>query len=162
MAPTISIQGDIMAKWHAGMRAARNGLLWIMSFAMCLAVAACSSASSGIALAKEGVGQFHQQLDSEQYDVLYTAADAKLHGMTSKSDFTKLLTAVHRKLGAVQQANLRNTGISWYAGQGETVTLVYETTFTSGSGTEQFVWHITGNEAKLYGYHINSNDLITN
>jgi hypothetical protein len=129
--------------------------------ALCSLLSACSS-NQNIELAKLAVEQFHSQLDSEQYSILYTAADEKFHAATSESDFTKLLQVVHRKLGTVQKSNLRNTGVAWFAGQGATVTLVYDTSFTVGSGTEQFVWHISDNRAMLYGYHINSNDLITN
>ncbi len=51
--------------------------------------------------------------------------------------------------------------VGWHSGQGETVSLVYDTTFTQGTGTEQFVWHVKDNTASLYGYHINSSDLVT-
>ncbi|MGA7853177.1 MAG: DUF4019 domain-containing protein [Candidatus Acidiferrales bacterium] len=112
-------------------------------------------------MAKQNVQVFHAQLDTEQYAAAYAASDEKLHQTTTQSDFIKFLGAVHRKLGNVQQSNLRNTGVAWFAGQGATVTLVYETKFAEGSGTEQFVWHVKDNAALLYGYHINSNELVT-
>jgi hypothetical protein len=132
-----------------------------MLCASCLLFCSCGSSTKSLELAKQNVEQFHTQLDTEQYNAVYASADEKFHQVTTESDFTKILQAVHHKLGNVQQANLRNTGIAWYSGQGETVSLVYETTFTQGAGTEQFVWHIKNNNASLYGYHINSNDLIT-
>jgi hypothetical protein len=52
------------------------------------------------------------------------------------------LEAIRKKLGYVRQSNLRTTGIAWFAGQGATVTLVYDTNFAEGTGIEQFVWHI--------------------
>jgi hypothetical protein len=90
-------------------------------------------------MAKGNVAQFHSELDSGQYAAVYAACDEQFHEATTESDFVKILEAVHRKLGNVQQANLRNTGIAWFSGQGATVTLVYETKFTEGTGTEQFV-----------------------
>jgi hypothetical protein len=104
--------------------------------------------------------QFHSQVDAEQYAALYAAADPELHKVAGQDDFTKLLAAVHRKLGDVQQSNLRNSNANWSTGQGTTVTLICDTTFSTGSGTEQFVWHISDNRALPYGYHINSADLI--
>jgi hypothetical protein len=104
---------------------------------------------------------FHAQLDTEQFSSIYAAADDKFHAATSEGDFIKLLQAIHNKLGTVRDSSLRNTGVAWFAGQGASVTLVYETRFSDGAGTEQFVWHIKDNQASLYGYRINSNDLIT-
>jgi hypothetical protein len=119
----------------------------------------CGS-SNNIQLAKDSVGVFHAQLDTEQYGSIYAATDAKLQTVTSEAEFAKLLRAVHEKLGTVERSTLRNTGVAWFAGQGATVTLTYDTKFRDGTGSEQFVWHIKDNQAALYGYHINSNDLI--
>jgi Protein of unknown function (DUF4019) len=121
----------------------------------------CGSSSKNLELAKQNVQQFHSELDSGQYAAVYAACDEKFHAATTESDFVKILDAVHRKLGNVQQATLRNTGVAWYSGQGATVTLVYDTKFAEGTGTEQFVWHVKDNGAALYGYHINSNELVT-
>jgi Protein of unknown function (DUF4019) len=120
----------------------------------------CGSSSKSIELAKESVGLFHAQLDTEQYGSIYSATDEKFRSATTEADFAKILQAVHNKLGTVRDSNLRNTGVAWFAGQGATVTLVYDTKFSDGTGSEQFVWHIKDNQASLYSYHINSNDLI--
>ncbi|HTU32771.1 MAG TPA: DUF4019 domain-containing protein [Candidatus Acidoferrum sp.] len=125
-----------------------------------LFVCSCGSMTKDTTLAKEAVVGFHAQLDSGQYTVLYEAADPKLHSITSEPDFVKFLDAVHRKLGAVRGSNLQNWRAGWYAGQGTTIVLTYNTSFAAGSGTEQFTWHIDNNRALLYGYHINSADLI--
>jgi hypothetical protein len=132
---------------------------WLVILTVCVLPAACSS-SKNVELAKQAVEQFHSQFDSEQYSAVYAAADDKFHSATSEADFVKLLQAVHRKLGAVQRSNLRNTGVAWFAGQGATVTLVYNTTFSTGSGTEQFVWHVSDNRTLLYGYHMTLHILV--
>lgn len=129
--------------------------------AACLLLSSCGAATKDVGLAKQSVDQFHSQLDSEQYSAIYTAADDKFRSATSEADLTKLLQAVHRKLGKVHDSNLKGENISWYAGQGTTVRLVYSTNFASGSGTEEFVWHIAGDHPALYHYNINSTDLIT-
>jgi hypothetical protein len=121
----------------------------------------CGSATKSLDLAEQNVQVFHAQLDTEQYDAVYSASDEKLQQSTPEADFVKFLGAVHRKLGNVEEATLQHTGVAWYSGQGATVTLVYQTQFAQGSGTEQFVWHVKDNGAVLYGYHINSNELIT-
>lgn len=89
------------------------------------------------------------------------ACDDKFHEATSEPDFVKFLATVRRKLGNVQESNLRNTGVAWHSGQGTTVTLVYDTKFSEGNASETFLWHIQDNNVALYGYNINSNELVT-
>jgi opacity protein-like surface antigen len=150
-----------MVELHQSRKRAKRSWLLMASFAVCMLMVSCSSSIENVILAKQAVEEFHTQMNTEQYKALYAAADDKFHQATGERDFTKLLQSVHRKLGNAQHSNLRYTNVGWYAGQGTTVTLTYETTFASGAGTEQFVWHMSGDRAMLYGYHITSNDLIT-
>lgn len=137
-------------------------IVYILSFLLiCESLASCGSSSRNIQLAENSAGIFHAQLDTEQYSSVYEAADENFHVATSESDFVKLLEAIHSRLGTVRESKLRNTGVAWFAGQGATVTLVYDTKFSAGTGTEQFVYHIKDNQSMLYGYHINSNDLVS-
>lgn len=92
---------------------------------------------------------------------MYAASDEKLHQSSSEAEFVGLLEAVHRKLGTVQASNLRTFQVGWFAGQGEVVTLFYETRFTGGNAGEKFTWHISDNRPVLVGYFINSNALVT-
>jgi hypothetical protein len=138
----------------------KHSLLLTIS-AACIFVSSCGSSAENVESAKRGVTRFHAQLDSEQYAALYAASDDGFRRTTNEPDFTKLLEAIHRKLGAVQQADLRNTMLAWRTGQGSTVTLIYATNFASGNATEKFVWHVTNGTSTLYGYYIDSNDLIT-
>ncbi len=97
--------------------------IFVLLCGTCILLSSCGSSTKSVALAQQSVEQFHSQLNSEQFVGLYAASDEKFHQATSESDFVKLLDAVHRKLGNVQQSNLRNTGVAWYAGQVATVTL---------------------------------------
>ena len=139
----------------------RTLFVFVLLCGTSILVSSCGSSTKSVELAKQNVEQFHSKLDSEQFASLYATSDEKFHQATSESDFVKFLDAVHRKLGNVQQSSLRNTGVAWFAGQGATVTLVYETKFAQGTGMEKFVWHIKDNAATLYGYFINSNEPIT-
>jgi hypothetical protein len=104
---------------------------------------------------------FHSQLDSEQYSAIYQAADVKMQNATSESDLEKYLEAVHQKLGAFQNSTLRSWGVVLRGDQGATVKLVYDTSFTRGDGTEQFVWQIKDHHANLDSYRISSRVLVT-
>lgn len=125
----------------------------------CLLLDSCSSANKQ--LAEDGVTQFHLQLDSGQYHAIYGATDERFRRVSSEKDFSSLLDAVHRKLGRVQNSELKNFQIGWYAGQGQTVTLIYHTQFAEGRADERFLWHISEGKSLLVSYNINSNDLIT-
>jgi hypothetical protein len=135
--------------------------LLLALLAVSFLVSSCGNATKSLELAQQNVEQFHAQLNTEQYGAVYAATDDKFRQTTSEADMVKLLEAVHRKLGFVQQAKLRNKGIAWFAGQGATVTLIYDTKFAEGTGAEKFVWHINDGSATLYGYNINSNELVT-
>jgi hypothetical protein len=148
---TARVQGSSITRLH---------YLATMLCATCILCSSCGTSTKSVDLAQQNVAQFHSQLDSEQYTAVYAACDEKFHQATSQTDFVKLLEAIHRKLGNVQQSNLQNSGVAWFAGQGATVTLVYDTKFAEGSGSERFVWHIKDNVAALYSYNINSNELV--
>lgn len=123
-------------------------------------LAGCGSAND-VRLAEQGTGQFHSQLDSEQYRAVYAQADENLHKAATETDFVNLLEAVHHKLGRVQKSQRRNYQLNWSTAQGTVVTLIYDTAFDGGNSTEQFAWRIHENQPVLIGYHINSNALIT-
>jgi|HubBroStandDraft_2_1064218.scaffolds.fasta_scaffold403222_1 hypothetical protein len=127
-----------------------------------LAVTVLSACASGknVQNAAKSVEQFHSQLNTEQYQTIYEAADEGFHKVTNEADFAALLQAVHKKLGNVQTSQRTNSQVGVYTGQGTVVTLIYQTTFDQGSGTEQFLWHMRDNQPVLLGYHINSNALV--
>jgi uncharacterized protein DUF4019 len=127
--------------------------------ALGLLLTSCGSAKN-IQMAKQGVDQFHADLDRERYQAMYDAADKGLHQTTTEADFVRLLQAVHRKLGNVQSSQFRNFQVGYSTGQGAIVDLEYQTNFAGGTGTEQFEWRVVDNHATLFGYHVNSNALV--
>ena len=132
---------------------------WISTLLLLTVLSSCGSGKS-LGIATKGVEQFHSQLNSEQYEAIYAAADEGLHKAANEEEFVALLQAVHRKLGKVQTSQRNNFQVGVSTGQGTVVTLVYNTTFDQGSGTEQFLWHMRDNQPVLLGYHISSNALI--
>jgi hypothetical protein len=150
----------MISRHFYGRAVARKTYLLVSIGAACV-LSSCGSSTESLESAKRGVMIFHAQLDTEQYAAAYAASDDRLRRATSQPDFIKLLEAVHRKLGTVEQANLQNTRFAWYTGQGAPVTLIYATKLSTGSANEQFVWHIKSGAATLYGYNIDSDDLIT-
>jgi hypothetical protein len=122
-------------------------------------LSSCGS-SENLQIAANAVEQFHSQLNAEQYQQLYAGADEGFQRATKQEDLVALLQAIHAKLGRVQSSQRTNFQVGVSTGQGTTVSLVYNSTFERGPGTEQFLFHMRNGQAALLGYHINSNALV--
>jgi hypothetical protein len=127
---------------------------------LCLAVVACKSITEGKPAAEAAVKTFHLLLDQGRYADIYASSDPKMKAAATENDLTKLLNAVHTKLGNVRVSTLSNWRVGNY-NLTSTATLVQETEFEKGSATETFVFILDGKNAVLAGYNVNSNDLIT-
>jgi hypothetical protein len=132
--------------------------LVIVLFAALLA--ACSSGQD-LTLAEGEVAHFRQQMAAQQFLEIYSQASDDLKKTTAEDKMTRLLSAVDRKLGAVKSSERTSWGVNFNT-SGTTATLKFKTTFERGTGDETFVYRIVGGKAVLAGYHINSDDLITN
>lgn len=113
-------------------------------------------------LGDQAVTQFHDQLSAGQYVAIYDGADETLRESISKADFVNLLESVHGKLGDVQDLNPTWTGVSFHGSQRATIALNFDTKFTKGTGTEQFVWQEQGTHLTLSRYQIKSKALDPN
>lgn len=125
-----------------------------------LLLSACSM-SKDTSVAEAEVPHFHSSLDAGKFDEIYDAAADELKTAATKQDFVILLSAIHRKLGQVAKSEKQTWHVD-YNTAGNFVTLVYNTTFTNGTGAEQFVYKLHDGQASLVGYHINSNALLIN
>jgi hypothetical protein len=130
-------------------------LLLIVGFWLC----SCTGTVADVASARKAVVHFHQQLDQEKYADMYAEAAPELHEATKQQDFLALMSAVHRKLGVVQDATQMQFNVNWTT-SGTRVHLNYQTKFAGGTATEAFTWKIGGDHPSLVGYNINSNALI--
>ena len=130
-----------------------------MSVFVLFSLSACSDFKEGKPLADNAVIDFHSKFNAGEFTAIYETAHPDLKSVSSMEDFLGLLEAINRKLGPVAESN--NTGWRVNSHNLKTyVSLVQETTFESGKGTESFVYRIQDDEAKLISYNINSNDLI--
>lgn len=131
-----------------------------LSVSLLILLPACSMPRD-VGLAEAEIPSFHASLDAGDFESIYDASAEELKKAAEKHEFVNLLNAVHRKLGQVTRSEKQNWNIK-YSTFGSFVTLVYDTTFSSGSGTELFVYKLNNGQARLVGYHINSNTLIMN
>lgn len=116
--------------------------------------------SKDIGKAEAAVANVHAQLNAGSFQQIYKDSDDSFKSATSQEHFIAILDAVHRKLGTVQSAEREGFFVN-YGTTGEMIRLNYSTRFDTGTADEQFVFRVSGNEARLVGYHINSDLLIT-
>jgi hypothetical protein len=131
----------------------------IITQVMIVALLAGCSMSADSKLAERAVPEFHRMLDAAQFDAIYNGAASDLQRMVTREKFVELLEAVHRKLGAATSSDRQTWKVN-YNTSGTYVTLTYHTIYAEGDATEEFVYHLQGEQALLAGYHINSNALI--
>ncbi len=125
-----------------------------------IALTSSCSLGKGKELGESAAVQFHNQFNAGQYKEIYNQADEGFRKAAKESDVIALLEAVRRKLGTVKQSNQNGWSVN-STPTGTTVTLQYNTEFTEGNATEQFVFVVSGDKAVLYKYNINSPLLIT-
>jgi hypothetical protein len=139
-------------------KAAHYGRLLTVVVFTCATLIGCASAKD-FELAESAVRQFHTQLDSEQYSLIYRAGDPKMRQSTSESDFVSLLSSVHTKLGTFQSSSLRSKTFVYHTAQTAEILLNYESTFTRGVGKEKFTWQVNDGRVVLGNYKIESREL---
>jgi S-adenosylmethionine hydrolase len=121
-------------------------------------LSACSL-DAGVKTAESSITEFHKLLDDMKYQQIYKDADQKLQKAAAFDRFSKLLSAIHRKLGNVKDSK----SIGWHVNVvngTQYVRLTYNTEFEHGKGQEQFTWIISGEKAKLAGYYMTSDDMM--
>jgi hypothetical protein len=124
-----------------------------------LALIAGCGMSSAKPKADVAVTTFHRQLDAADYAGVWNAADDAYRQATPRDESDKLMEAVHRKLGRVVKSETTNWSMRNFNFK-TSVVLTQNTRFEHGSGTEFFTYVVSGNDAKLAGYSIQSMDLI--
>ena len=146
--------------------APRKRVLWKWSLAFSAAAFLfltwqCGSALlSGRSLSNAAVAHFHQQFNARQYEQIADQADERFAATTKRDELFAFLKAVDRKIGSAGEARLVNINVNVNT-DGTFVTCVYNTDFARGKGVETFTWKKSpGAELKLYGYNIQSNDLV--
>jgi hypothetical protein len=125
-----------------------------------LVLAACS-ATQDVDLSNTAIAHFRELMAAQKFDQIYSESAEELKKTTTEQNLTRLLAAIDRKLGPVKSAESNGWSVN-YNSSGTSVTLKLKTQFEKGTGTETFVYRISGGKALLASYHINSEDLMIN
>ena len=132
----------------------------VAALALAGALAGCS-VGHDLPAVNAAVGVFHQELNAQDFDKIYSDAGPDFKNASSQADFTQLLSAIHRKLGNYVSgaAGGWNDNVNT---SGHFVTVGFSARYEQGAAEENFVYRIDNGNALLAGYHISSNALIIN
>ena len=88
-------------------------------------------------------------------DAIYDAAGDEFKKAGKKDDIVALLETVRSKLGVAHESKRTKWNVNYHT-SGTFITLIYETRFQRDKASEQFVFRVDGDDAKLIGYKIDS------
>jgi hypothetical protein len=123
-------------------------------------VAGCSPLQDAKS-ADAAIADFHQKLDATDFAGIYGGSSPELKTAAGEDKMVALFAAVHRKLGNFQSGKDVGWNDNVNTG-GHFLTINYAAQYDRGTATESFVYRIDGAQARLAGYHINSDALILN
>ncbi len=115
-------------------------------------VAGCSGGADKTA-AEDGVRQFHDRYNAQQYHEIYADTAPEFRGATTEADLVTLLQNLRKRAGDLRTTNQTQWTINAGTG-GSSVSLVYASAFEQISATERFLWQINAGKAVLAGYRI--------
>lgn len=103
----------------------------------------------------------HAAMTKGDFKTIYEEADSGLKSAASEEKFVALMAAIQKKLG--DPVSSKQTAWNLNATtSGTFLRTQCETTFSkNASGTESIEWRKNDGNYRLYGYHINSDDLIS-
>ena len=102
----------------------------------------------------------HEQMAKGDLAGIYDNADPGYKSAMTREKSDALFSAISRKLGAPTSCKAGGTNVV-ATPSGTTITATCETIFSkNATGVETFNWRKSGDKYRLFGYHINSNELI--
>ena len=135
-------------------------IVGLMCISFLLLLSTSCSLTKGKETSERAVVKFHNQLNARQFHEIYVEADEGFRKGTTEPDAIAYFDAVRRKLGEVKNSK----SMGWRVNatpMGTMVNLGYQIEFSEGKGTEDFMFHVTGDRALLFSYTVNSPLLIT-
>ncbi len=104
--------------------------------------------------ATKAVDNFHHRFSSASFLDVYKHA-APAYRELDSLEYVRRMVLVWQKLGEVESSREVSRVERLFEGR-EQIIIEYETQFARDEGYEQFIWDISGSEAKLYFYNVSS------
>ncbi len=123
---------------------------------LCLAALAGCQADDAEKHLTRQLTKFHEQMNGEETDAIWKAADPGFRQGVSKEEFTRIFLNTHRKLGDAGGGLIRDEEV-YNTFQGTYITMWLITDFTNDPDAhEHVVWFGKGGVYKLYRYDVSS------
>jgi len=143
--------------------ASRPALGALTALALLSVSSLCGCYIKGPGFQKEALelaNAMHQKMTAGDLAGIYNNADQGYRNAVTREKSDALYSSIARKLGAPLDCSLGSTNFTVTA-TGTTVVSTCTTHFAkNASGVETFTWRKTGDQFRLLGYRINSDDLI--
>jgi hypothetical protein len=125
-----------------------------------LAVPGCMNPAEAAKQALQLETAMHEQMTRGDFTGIYNGADQRYRNAVSREKSDALFSSIVRKLGPPLDCKTGGTFVQ-AATWGTTIKSVCTTTFSkNATGVETFVWIKDGDQYRLTGYHVTSDDLI--
>ena len=108
---------------------------------------------------ERAAARFHELFGASRYAEIYVDTTENFREAATEAEFVEFLVAVRRKLGNFRDSELTGMEVNW-DDSGTSVWLSYDTVYELGKATEQVVWVVEGEKARLESYQIDSRELI--
>ena len=126
------------------------GIFAAAAAAAAVALSGCSAGESTTA-AKAEVARFHQQADAGQFAEIYKASAPDIRNSVTEAQFVETVGGFHAAIGKFKSTD--EPGWSYNTdGDGQRVTLSYESVFERGKAKEQFIYRMLDDKPVLAGY----------
>jgi hypothetical protein len=135
----------------------------VASVALCcvMALAGCTQLAQASKDGEKLDAEMHNAMAHSDWKGIYADAAPELRAQTNEDKFGTLFMAISKKLGTPLSCKQTGWNVNTNT-SGTYLKSVCETKFSNNaSGTETFEWLKTDGKYRLYGYHINSDELIT-
>ena len=122
-------------------------------------LAGCGGVFNGKGAAETAIAHFHALYNQGNLDEIWKEADPQFCAASTKPKYDEFMGAVERKLGKVVSSANAGWNVKTF-NFNTTIAMAQNTVFEHGQGTESFTFAMSGTNAVLVGYNIQSMDLI--
>lgn len=121
---------------------------------LALFLAACNPMAQ-LDAGEEAITKFHETYNTGDAQALYAQTSDEFRSVTTPDQMQALVDLVSDRMGAVKSSEREGFNLNTNNGLTET-TVTMKTQFEKGEGLETFLFHGTGDDQRLVGWHVDS------
>lgn len=130
----------------------------LIAAAFALLLSACNPMAQ-LDGAEQYIERFQQTYNSGDARALYGQTSEEFRDATTPEQMQELITLIDERMGAVESSE--RAGFNLDTNNGLTVSTVTMTTqFTKGEGTETYTFYGTGDDLRLVGWNVDSDNFL--